>query len=177
MSLIFITGISTSGKSTIVKELVKRGYEAYDTEHNGISAWYNTTTGKRVAEFGEMPERTEQWLNHHEWLISTDWVANMATEAKTKTIFLCGGSANEPAIGATCDVIIWLKTDEATIRKRVLHPRDHDYGTKPHELARAIKSNKQKEAEYSAYGAIIVDATQPIANVVNEILNKSLKLE
>jgi nucleoside-triphosphatase THEP1 len=41
MSLILITGVSTSGKSTIAQELVKRGYESYDTEHNGISAWYN----------------------------------------------------------------------------------------------------------------------------------------
>lgn len=36
MSLVLITGISTSGKSSIAKELSRRGYEAYDTEHNGI---------------------------------------------------------------------------------------------------------------------------------------------
>ena len=55
MSLTLITGTSTSGKSAVAKELVKRGYEAYDTEHNGISAWYNKKTNKRAAEFGEIP--------------------------------------------------------------------------------------------------------------------------
>lgn len=172
MALIFITGISTSGKSTIASELQKRGFEAYDTEHNGISAWFNKQTGKRAAEFGEMPERTPEWLNQHQWLIDTNWVAKMVAKAKAKPIFLCGGSANEPEIRALCQKVIWLKTDEATIRQRVNNPRDHDYGTKPHELARAIEGNKQKESEYEAYGATMVDATKPIDRVTDEILEK-----
>jgi shikimate kinase len=172
--LIFVTGISTSGKSTVASELQKRGYEAYDTEHNGISAWYNKQSGNRAAEFGEMPERTQEWLGQHEWLISAKWVAEIAAKAEHKPIFLCGGSSNEPEIRDMCQKVIWLKTDEATIRKRVVIPRDHDYGTKPHELAAAIKSNRQKEAEYTAISAIMVDATQPIGRVVDEILHNSL---
>lgn len=74
MPLILITGTSTSGKSAVAKELVKRGYEAYDMEHNGISAWYNKKTGKRAAEFGEMPVRSEAWLSKHEWRTSMDWL-------------------------------------------------------------------------------------------------------
>lgn len=174
MALILITGISTSGKSTIALELKKRDYEAYDTEHNGISAWYNKQTGERAAEFGEMPERTKEWLDQHEWLISTHWVAEAADKAKDKPIFLCGGSANEPEIREMCNKVVWLKTDEATIRRRVNNPRDHDYGTKPHELAAAIEGNTRKEAEYSSYGAIMVDATQTIDRVVDEILAKTV---
>jgi adenylate kinase family enzyme len=172
MPLILITGISTSGKSTIAKALLKRGYEAYDTERGGISAWFNKTTGERAAEFSPVFDRTKQWLDQHEWLISKDWVAEMAAKAKDKPIFLCGGSSNEPEIRAMCQKVIWLQTDEATIRKRVSIPRDHDYGTKPHELAKAIQSNKTKEVEYRAYGAALVDARQPLEQVVDEILEK-----
>lgn len=173
MSLIFITGISTSGKSTIATELQNRGYEAYDTEHNGMSAWYNKETGERAAEFGEMPERTKEWLDRHEWLISTERVAKLAKKAQrdNKPIFLCGGSANEPEIRAMCSTVVWLKTDEQTIRIRVNNPRDHDYGTRPHELVRAIKANEKKEAEYRQYGASMIDATKSIETVVGEILN------
>lgn len=172
MSLIFITGISTSGKSTIATELQNRGYEAYDTEHNGMSAWFNKETGERTAEFGEMPERSKEWLDKHEWLISTERVAELAKKAQQgdKSIFLCGGSANEPEVRAMCSIVVWLKTDEQTIRKRVNNPRDHDYGTRPHELIRAIKANEEKEAEYREYGASMVDATEPIETVVGEIL-------
>ena len=170
MPLILITGTSTSGKSTVAKELIKRGYEAYDTEHDGISAWHNKETGKRAAEFGEMPERTEEWLNQHEWLISIDWVTELAKKAAGKPIFLCGGSSNEAEVRAMCQKVIWLKTNEKTIRQRVINPRDHDYGTKPHELAAAVENNKQKEAEYREIGAVMVDATQPIEDVTKDVL-------
>jgi len=170
MPLIFITGISTSGKSTIAKELQNRGYEAYDTEHGGISAWFNRRTGERTAEFGEMPERTPEWLSQHHWLIDKEWVAKIADKAKDMPIFLCGGAANEPEVREMCQKIIWLKTNEATIRQRVNNPRDHDYGTKPHELRRAIEGNKQKQAEYEAYGAIMIDATRPIDQVVEDVI-------
>lgn len=173
MSLIFITGVSTSGKSTVANELSKRGYEAYDTEHNGISAWYNKKSGERAVGFGEMPERTEEWLSRHQWLISAGWVAKMAVKAKAKPVFLCGGSANEAEIRELCDVVIWLKTDETTIRRRVNIPRDHDYGTKPHELTHIIESYKQKEIEYTAYGAAMVDATKSIDEVIADLLCKS----
>ncbi len=170
MALILVTGISTSGKSTIAKELRKHGYEAHDTEHNGISAWFNKKTGRRAAEFGEAPERTKEWLDQHEWLISKDWVNEIATKAKNKPIFLCGGSANESEIRRMCDKVVWLKTNEPTIRKRVNNPRDHDYGTQPHELTAAIEGNVKKEAEYTEYGAIIIDATLPIDKVVDNII-------
>jgi len=173
MQLILITGTSTSGKSTIAKELVRRGYEAYDTERNGISAWYNKTTNERAADFGQVPERTKEWMDQHEWRISIDWVKEIAKKAQSKPIFLCGGGANEPEVRTLCDTVIWLKTNEETIRKRVLIPRDHDYGTKPHELAAAIANNERKESEYREYGAVMIDATQPLEQVVDKILESS----
>lgn len=173
MSLILVTGVSTSGKSTIARELSKRGYEAYDTEHNGISAWYNKKTGIRTAEFGQIPERTKTWMDQHEWRISIDWVKEIAKQAHSKRIFLCGGGANESEVRAMCQKVFWLQTDAITIHKRVTIPRDHTYGTEPHELASAIEANKRKEKEYKAYGASIVNATQPIEEVIDEIINLS----
>lgn len=170
MALIFVTGISTSGKSAIAKELLRHGYEAYDTEHNGISAYYNKKTGERAAEFGQAPERTNEWLEQHEWLISIDWVKQMSKEAQDKPIFLCGGGSNESKVRALCQKIIWLQTDEATIRERVHLPRDHDYGTKPHELERAIAMNELKEAEYTQLGADIVDARRPFEEVLDDVI-------
>lgn len=173
MPLILITGISTSGKSTTAQELTERGFEAYDTEHDGISAWFNKETNERVAEFGQVPERTKEWMNRHEWRISLDWVKQRAKEAINKPIFLCGGGANEPEVRELCDKVVWLKTNEATIRSRVDNPRDHTYGTKPHELERILEGNKQKEAEYGKVGAAMIDATQSPEDVVDEILKES----
>lgn len=168
--LILVTGISTSGKSTMAKELSKHGYEAHDLEHNGISAWFHKEKGTRDAEFGQVPDRSKEWADAHEWRVSMDWVNDIAKRADDQTIFLCGGGANEKEIIALCDKVIWLKTDEETIKERVNIPRDHTYGTKPHELAAAIEGNLQKEKEFAQLGAVMVDARRPLNEVVEDVI-------
>ena len=101
-----------------------------------------------------------------------DWVRQKANDSTDRRIFICGGGMNESDIRELCNKVVWLKTDEATIRSRVNNPRDHTYGTKPHELERILEGNGRKEAEYLEYGAIMVDARQPFEKVVDEILAK-----
>lgn len=173
--LVFITGVSTSGKSTIARRLSERGYRAYDLEHHGISAWFDKRTGARDAEFGQVPERTKEWMDAHEWRVSIDRVKDIAKEAGDRPVFLCGGGANEKDIIALCDTVIFLRTDEKTIRQRVVVPRDHTYGTRPHELAAIIDSNAQKEQEYERLGAIMIDARQALDNVVEDVLSRLTK--
>ena len=43
------------------------------------------------------------------------------------------------------DALRWIGLTEKTIRDRVNIPRDHTYGTVPHELAVIIESNTQRE--------------------------------
>lgn len=154
-------------------ELAKRGYEAYDTEHNGIGAWFNKETGERAAEFGKVPSRTPEWMNQHHWLISEDWVRQKAIEAKNKTVFLCGGSSDVLNVAPYLDKIIWLKTDDETIRKRVNNPRDHTYGTMPHELEKILKENIEQEQQYKDLGATTVDAREPLEQVVNKVVESA----
>lgn len=170
MAIVFITGISTSGKSTVAKRLRELGYDAYDTEHDGMSAWYDKATGERVAEFGQVPKRTKAWLDSHEWRISINQIKEAIASMHGGSIFFCGGGANEQEVIQLCTRVIWLKTTEKTIRDRVSQPRDHTYGTYPHELAEIISANRRKEAKYATGGAILVDATQASEVVVAEIL-------
>jgi len=168
--LIFISGTSTSGKSTIAKELRGCGFEAHDLEHNGISAWYHKEKGTRDAEFGKVPDRSIEWADAHEWRVSMDWAHNISKKALKKLIFLCGGGANENDVISLCDKVIWLKTDEETIRSRVNIPRDHTYGTHSHELDEVIERNRRKEKEYKQMGAVMIDVRRPINEIVSDVL-------
>ena len=38
MTLIYITGVAGVGKTTVLNELKRRGYEAYDADEN-LSSW------------------------------------------------------------------------------------------------------------------------------------------
>jgi len=158
----------------MAKELPKRGYEAHDLEHNGISAWFHKEKGTRDAEFAQVPDRSKEWADAHEWRVSIDRVNDIVKKAADRPIFLCGGGANEKDIINLCDKVIWLKTDEETIRSRVNIPRDHTYGTKPHELTAAIEGNKRKEKEYEQMGAIMIDARRSLDKVVDDVVTMSL---
>ncbi len=173
MPLILITGISTSGKSAVAKELLRRGYDAVDIEHSGHAAYYNKQTGEKAAEFGQAPERTKEWLEAHEWLIDKEWIKKLQSQSQKQQMYLCGGGSNELEIAQLCDKVIWLKTDEKTIKERVTNPRDHSYGTKPHELAKIIAENRSKENEFTSFGATVIDATQSLDQVVDEILART----
>jgi dephospho-CoA kinase len=51
MAFIYITGISGSGKSTVRSELIRRGYEAYGTDEDGLAAFYHHETGERIDHY------------------------------------------------------------------------------------------------------------------------------
>lgn len=44
MPLIYITGVSGTGKSTVWAELKNRGIEAYDVDEDGLARWQNNKT-------------------------------------------------------------------------------------------------------------------------------------
>jgi thymidylate kinase len=84
MSFIYITGPSGSGKSTVRNELIKRGYEAHDTDEDGMSAWYEETMKERVVarttnDFGKSPDELKLMLYWHGKMIERykEWGATM----------------------------------------------------------------------------------------------------
>jgi tRNA uridine 5-carbamoylmethylation protein Kti12 len=56
MPLIYVTGPSGAGKSTVRNELIKRGYEAHDTDEDGMSAWYDN---QRLRQLNVQKKKTD----------------------------------------------------------------------------------------------------------------------
>lgn len=170
MPLILITGSATAGKTTIASELNRLGYEAYDTEENNLSGWYNKKTKKLVKRPLKM---TKQWHNQHLWLIDVSKVKAIAANAKGKNVILCGIARNIDQILDYCDKVIWLKLDENTIRERVNSPtRKNKWGKKPYQLEFTISRNNMLEEYFQQHGAIMIDATRPLSDVLSKILSE-----
>ena len=68
MALIYITGVSGSGKSTVAQELKKRGYEAYDAEE-GFSYWFDRKTHKIYKKLSKYNSHTPEFHQKYEWLM------------------------------------------------------------------------------------------------------------
>lgn len=171
MSLIYITGPSGAGKSTVRKELQKRGYEAHDTDEDGMSAWYNIETGEQVQRPGP-PVRPADWYEHHAYRMSPERVKALAERAKDKVIFLCGIPSNDLELAEYYDKVICLVIDEETMRHRVANRDTNTFGKSPDELQLMLYWHGKMLERYEKHGAAMINAMKPISEVVDEILSR-----
>jgi dephospho-CoA kinase len=169
MSLIYITGPSGVGKSTVRNELIKRGYEAHDTDEDGFSAWYDNQTLESV-ERPDPENRPDDWYEKHDYRLSAEKVKELAKRAKAQLIFLCGIPANDKEFKDYYSKIICLVIDEETMTKRVTSRTTNTFGSSPDELKLMLHWHGKMLERYKEWGATMVDATQPLDKVVDEIL-------
>lgn len=174
MSLIFITGNSGAGKSVVRKELQQRGYEAHDTDEDGITSWRHKITNEIVERPDDEQQRNSGWYDEHEWRMSRQKVEELAAKAKGKPIFLCGSPTNADEMLDLYDRVVCLSLDEDTLKSRIASRDDNDFGKAPDELQSILGWHKSFEQRYKDYGAVMIDATKPLQQVVDDIVNSVL---
>ena len=67
--------------------------------------------------------------------------------------------------------MIYLTVDDDTLRRRLAERTDNGYGKTAEELDGILGANQSFEAMYREHGAVIVDATRPIDEVVTDVLS------
>ena len=169
MSLIYVTGIASSGKSEVCDELLKLGYEAHEGDDN-LSYFYNNESGQVVNRPTSASERTPEWREQHTWKMSKEKLLELKNKAKDKPIFVCGVAANENEYIDIFDKVFALMIDDRTMRHRIETRTRSDYGKNSHEMADLIEWQKSTQEHYQKIGAQVIDATKPISEVVNEIV-------
>ncbi|GAC1392135.1 MAG: hypothetical protein NVSMB46_07090 [Candidatus Saccharimonadales bacterium] len=171
MALFFITGIAGSGKSTVTNELKSRGYEAYDTDDDGFSRWLNSQTGYIHPKSSVKKEdRTEEFLKNHIWVVPRASLEKLSKLALDKTIFLCGVASNEDEIRDLFKLIFELTIDDKTLIHRLTTRTTNDWGKQPHELEKTLESQHGAAGLYRKHNPILIDATQSIKLVVDNII-------
>lgn len=173
MSFFYVTGISGIGKSQVLKELRARGYEAYGTDEDGFARWINKSNHKIEL----LPENRPQfdihkWFAEHDWVLDKIKVSKLMTRANTihKPIFLCGLADGEDKVWYMFTKVFLLKLDESVLRKRILERTDNDFGKAPSEIKSINEWLSKNEKRYQDMGAIPLDASQPVSEVVDDII-------
>ena len=169
MPFIYITGPSGAGKSTVRNELIARGYEAHDTDEDGMSAWFDNQTLERV-EFLKAQDRPADWFEKHDFRLSSERVKELANRAKNKIIFLCGIPANDKEFREYYDNVICLVIDKDTMVQRVAERTTNDFGKSPDELVLMLYWHGKMLERYKEWGATMVDASRSLDEVVDEII-------
>lgn len=158
-----IEGVSGTGKTSVCKELRRRGYQAVngDTElaYQGDPAT------------GEPTEGHSHW--HHIW--DAEKVLALAADTGERFTFFCGGSRNFARFSDVFDGVFVLEIDRQTLQRRLEQRPADEFGARPSERALVLRLHGTKE-DLPASG-IPIDATKPIADVVDEILRRAQAIE
>lgn len=172
MPLVYITGISGTGKSTIRHELIKRGYKAFDVDEDGFRSWYNKTTDKTATEQKSWEDTDVDWRKRYWLKLNRNKVEELASLAKTQNelIFLCGTTPNDKDVWDLFSKVISLSISNEALKERLANRTNNDYGKHPDDLKDILGWNTNIDEKMTGYGAVLVNAEQPLNIVVDEII-------
>ncbi|MFF3914278.1 AAA family ATPase [Streptomyces sp. NPDC001852] len=169
MTVVWVTGNSGTGKSTVCGVLRARGHVALDADEDGFSRWIDRATGEVVTD---PPYPVPQgWLDRHGWAIVRERVEALVEESRFRIAFLCGSAENEEDVRDLFDVIVCLVINEDTLRHRLATRTTNPFGQHPEELAAALEWNPRMRAIYESRGATIIDASKPVTEVVDRVID------
>jgi hypothetical protein len=164
-----IEGVSGAGKTAVAAELQRRGYQAIHGDRE-LAYRGDPQTGLPVAPPTDPP--TAQWLSEHQvW--DVEKVKAYAASRDEPLTFFCGGSRNFAKFVDLFDGVFVLEVDLETMNLRIDErvARDpSDFGGMPDERV-LIAELFATEADIPKMG-LRIDATAPIAQVVDDILSK-----
>jgi dephospho-CoA kinase len=172
--LVWVTGTSGVGKSTVCELLKNRGVQAIDADWEGYCQWVDRTSGQ-VAPNPPDPVPAG-WLERFGWEISRAEVQALAKNMCDQSAFLCGSAENEVDVRDLFDHMICLIADNETIKNRLLTRTTNAFGKHPEELVAALEWNDNAEARYRRLGATIIDGRRTPPDVADAILAASAEI-
>jgi hypothetical protein len=172
MSAVLITGCSGAGKSTIAPVLARRGLTAIDSDDDPFLARFVDPAGAVVPEEPAAPDFA--WLARHSWAWDPARLDELIGAAAPATLYICGGADNELELADRFTQVFLLEIDEPTMQARLDARRDyHDWGRIGDTREYLRRKLPELQARLRAFGAIPIDATQPLDQVAEAILSRS----
>ncbi len=154
-----VEGLSGTGKTSVCDELLSRGFAAVHGDRE-LAYQGDPLTGLPTDE-------TSHW--HHLW--DVDRVRALVADRSDPATFFCGGSRNFSAFLELFDEVFVLEVDEDTLLRRLDRRPLGEWGSAPEQRDLVVRLHES--GEDVPRDAIAVDATRPLAVVVDEILRRA----
>jgi adenylate kinase family enzyme len=154
MKRVLITGMSGTGKSSLLHELAARGYRTVDTDYGD---YFQTVDGERL------------WRE--------DRIAALlcsAPDALPGVLFVQGTTRNQGRFYPRFDHIVLLSTPAEILAERLATRSSNPYGKDPAELAETLGYLETVEPLLRASAALEVVTTVPVPQVADIVLDHVL---
>jgi dephospho-CoA kinase len=151
---VLITGMSGTGKSSVLSLLRARGFKTVDTDYGGWT--------EQVDAPGD--PRTKEWL----WL--EDRMASLLSTEDAEVLFVSGAARNQTKFYPQFDHVVLLTAPVAVITERLASRTNNPYGKDPAELAQVLELKATVEPALRRGADLEIDTSAPLDEVVKRIL-------
>jgi dephospho-CoA kinase len=162
---VLITGMSGTGKSTVIKELAARGYKAVDADYNGLSELVSIPASSDRSGLGAQQD----------WIWREDRIADLLSTEDADVLFLSGTASNQVKFYGRFDHIVLLTAPASVMTERLVRRTNNPYGKDPNDLARALALKQTVEPLLRRGADLEIDTSVPIDEVVERLLDVVLR--
>jgi shikimate kinase len=159
MKRVLITGMSGTGKSTVIGELARRGYRAYDADEGELSELVSVPEDEPT---GPGPGQ--------DWVWREDRIQQLLSSTDGEVLFLAGCAANQGRFYPQFDHIILLSAPAGVIAHRLATRTTNPFGKGPGEVERALGLIPLVEPLLRRAAGLEVATDAPLDRVVGAIL-------
>lgn len=162
MKRILLTGMSGTGKSTIISALASRGYKAVDADCDEYSEWVEFTV--ESDDFGPPVEVGRDWV----W--REDCIQDLLSTEDSDVLFLSGCAENMRKFLPQFDDVVLLSAPSDVIVERLRTRTTNTYGRQPNEIARVLSLVETLEPRLRRAADHEFDTSSCINDVVEAVL-------
>src|SRR5258708_17760343 len=155
MKRVLLTGMSGTGKSTVINKLGELGYKVVDTDYGGFTVEVDSGAG---------PERL--WRD--------DRVQEVFSADDADVLFISGTSRNQVRFYPQFDHIVLLSAPTHVLVERLTTRTNNPYGKKSDELAETLRLLQTVEPLLRVPATLEVDTSTSLERVIMAILDHVL---
>lgn len=148
MTSTLVTGMSGTGKSTVLRALADRGHDVIDTDSDAWSRWVT------------LPDGTGDWV----W--REPEIERLLAGADGRTLFVAGCKSNQGVFYPLFDAVVLLTAPVDVLLERIERRDDNPYGKSPGERALVLHHVATIEPLLRRTATHVLDADAPLSVVV-----------
>jgi len=157
MTALLLTGMSGTGKSSVLRELSSRGFLAVDTDTDEWCEWVADADGSA------------------DWVWREERIAELLAHRPDGPIFVAGCKSNQAKFYDRFDEVVLLSAPEEVLAARIANRDTNNYGKAPGQWAEILFYIKTVEPLLRSTCTAEIDATQSLIEVTEQVIGLALR--
>ena len=149
MRRVLVTGMSGTGKSTVLAELARRGFQAVDTDGPPWTEWSDEDGG---------------------YVWREELISELLARDDGPTVYVSGTVSNQGRFYPRFDAVVLLSAPADVLLRRLESRTTNDYGKTAEERALILRQIAEVEPLLRATCTHELDAAQPLEDVVAQLV-------